>query len=210
MYWSSSWTKILHVHDIIKERTKETSSNISSTRIPSNTIARADHHSFETCFDVPRTEDVGLPTKFRLNVGPALQPIAGSMPVNRLRRWPNTNLSPGLFFYFAQIRGFQPILFQCWPHSLRLWPVIETALGDCIMLVTFKIPAPDTPDSTIHWPDADVMLGHRLRINLLSFNMFFYFPKIIFFGNRQQFNARWQKKHVFLVMHGLNLTRALI
>ena len=42
---------------------------------------------------LPRTEDVGLhvPTKFRFNVGPALQPIAGSMPVNRLRRWLNTN-----------------------------------------------------------------------------------------------------------------------
>ena len=40
---------------------------------------------------VPRTEDVGLPTQFRFNVGPASQPIAGSMPFNRLRRWPNTN-----------------------------------------------------------------------------------------------------------------------
>ena len=35
-------------------------------------------------YDVPDTEDVGLPTKFRFNVGPAMQPIAGSMPVNRL------------------------------------------------------------------------------------------------------------------------------
>ena len=39
-------------------------------------------------------------------------------------------------------------------HSLRRWPVIEAALGDCtvfsdccIMLVTFKIPAPETPDN---------------------------------------------------------------
>ena len=37
-------------------------------------------------YDVPDTEDLGLPTKCRFNVGPALQPIAGSMPVNRLRR----------------------------------------------------------------------------------------------------------------------------
>ena len=35
-------------------------------------------------YDVPDTEDVGLPTKFQFNVGPALQHIAGSMPVNRL------------------------------------------------------------------------------------------------------------------------------
>ena len=55
-------------------------------------------------------------------------------------------------------------------HSLRHWPVIETALGDCtvfpdsyIMLVTFKISAPETPDNTIHWLNADVMIGHRLR-----------------------------------------------
>ena len=45
-------------------------------------------------YDVPRTENVGLPTKFRFNVGPASQLIADSMPVNRLRRWPNTNPSP--------------------------------------------------------------------------------------------------------------------
>ena len=37
-------------------------------------------------YDVPDTEDVGLPTKFLFNVGPALQPTAGSMSVNRLRR----------------------------------------------------------------------------------------------------------------------------
>ena len=46
--------------------------------------------------DLFRTEDLGLPTQFRFNVGPALQSIAGSMPVNRLRRRPYTNISPGL------------------------------------------------------------------------------------------------------------------
>ena len=68
--------------DIIKERTKETSPNISSTCIPSTTIA---------ILPLFIKEDVGLSTKFRFNVGPAFEPIAGSMPVNRLRRWPNTN-----------------------------------------------------------------------------------------------------------------------
>ena len=66
-------------------------------------------------YDVPGTEDVGLPTKFRLNVGPALQPIAGSMPVKRLRRWPNTKsyCITGSVVYFAQTRVIQPMLFQC-------------------------------------------------------------------------------------------------
>ena len=48
-YWSSSWARILNVQNILKERTKETSSNISSTCIPSTTIAGADQHSFNTC-----------------------------------------------------------------------------------------------------------------------------------------------------------------
>ena len=55
-------------------------------------------------------------------------------------------------------------------HSLRRWPVIETTLGDCsvfsdccIMRVTLSIPAPETPDNTIHWPNADVMQDPRLQ-----------------------------------------------
>ena len=55
-------------------------------------------------------------------------------------------------------------------HSPRRWPIIETPLGDCtvfsdccIMLVTFKIPAPEAPDKTIHWLNADSMLDHRLQ-----------------------------------------------
>ena len=58
---------------------------MSSTCITSTTIAGAGQHSI-LAYDVPDPEDVGLPTKFRFNVGPALQPIAGSMPVNYLRR----------------------------------------------------------------------------------------------------------------------------
>ena len=50
VYWSSSWARILNVKDIIKERTKETSSNISWTYIPPATIAGAGHHSLiNTC-----------------------------------------------------------------------------------------------------------------------------------------------------------------
>ena len=40
-------------------------------------------------YDVPGTHNVSLPTQYRFNVGPASQPIAGSMPVNHIRRWPN-------------------------------------------------------------------------------------------------------------------------
>ena len=105
-------------------------------------------------YDVPDTEDVGLPTKFRFNVGPALQPIASSMPVNRLRRTHSTNLSPVCCILCANT-WYKTNGVSMFTHSLRRWPVIETALGDCtvfsdccIMLVTFKIPAPETPDIT--------------------------------------------------------------
>ena len=49
VYWSFSWARILNVQDIIKEITKETRSNISSTCIPSTTIAGAGQHSSNTC-----------------------------------------------------------------------------------------------------------------------------------------------------------------
>ena len=47
-------------------------------------------------------------------------------------------------------------------HSLRRWPVIETALCDCTVFSDCCI-MPETPDNTIHWPNTDIMLGHRLR-----------------------------------------------
>ena len=31
------------------------------------------------------------------------------------------------------------------------------------MRVTLPIPVPETPDNTMHWPNADIMLGHGLR-----------------------------------------------
>ena len=68
-------------------------------------------------YDVPRTENVGLPTKFRFNVGPSLQPIAGSMPVNRLQRWPNTNLSPGLLYTLCKHVAFNQCRFNVDPQS---------------------------------------------------------------------------------------------
>ena len=165
-------------------------------------------------YDVPDTEDIGLPTEFRFNVGPALQPIPGSMPCRYLTDCFQCNAlciiswARQLFWYFNFMNRFviyvrkkrrnifgghlydaDPALINhpvccilcastfhstntvsMLTHGLRRWAVIETALGDCtvfsdccIMLVTFKIPASETPDNTIHWPNADIMLDHRLR-----------------------------------------------
>ena len=56
-------------------------------------------------------------------------------------------------------------------HSLQRWTDIEAALDDCtvfsdcciVMRVTLFILAPETPDNTIHWPNAGAMMGHCLR-----------------------------------------------
>ena len=63
-------------------------------------------------YDALRTEDVGLPTKFRFNVGPASPPIAGSMPVNRLRRRPNTSPSLGLMYTLRKHVAFTQRCFN--------------------------------------------------------------------------------------------------
>ena len=112
VYWSSSWARILNVQDIIKEKTKETSSNISSTCIPSTIIAGAGQHLFNTCLRC------------------------------------------------TSYRGYRPT------HSLRRCPVIETTpcfLTAALCWWRFHIPAPERQNNTIHWPNADVMLGHCLR-----------------------------------------------
>ena len=77
--------------------------------LPPPSPVLANIHSI-LAYDVPDTENVGLPTKFRFNVGPAL-PIAGLIPVSCLRR--RRKIITWSVVYFAQTRGFQPILFQC-------------------------------------------------------------------------------------------------
>ena len=59
-------------------------------------------------------------------------------------------------------------------QRFRRWPDIETALGDYPVFAgqlrhyyagdTFFLPSPEKPltDNTIHWPNAEVILGHRL------------------------------------------------
>ena len=111
VHWSSSWARILNVQDVIKERTKETSSNISSTCI----IAGAGQHSFNTCLRCTSYRVCRLTI-----VGPALQPIAGSMPVNRLLRLPNTNLSPGLLYTSRKHVTFSQCCFNVDPQSSTL------------------------------------------------------------------------------------------
>ena len=53
-------------------------------------------------YDVSGTQNVGVPTQYRFNVGL----IAGSMLVNRIRRWPNieTDLCDCPVFALAAIR----------------------------------------------------------------------------------------------------------
>ena len=143
MYWPSPWARILNVQDIIKERTKETSSNISSTCIPSTTITGAGQDSFNTCLDVPGrpTEDVGL----------LYPPNSSSMLGQRCR--------PLLVQCRSIVYDVGPTLIYHWVcciHCANTWHStnavsmlthsvrrIETALGDCtvfadgcIMLVT--------------------------------------------------------------------------
>ena len=57
-------------------------------------------------------------------------------------------------------------------QRLRRWPDIETALGNCPVFAWTAMPKTlfsarrqksHDPDNTIHWPNADVMLGYRLR-----------------------------------------------
>ena len=121
---------------------------------------------FLLAYDVPRTKDVGLATKFWS------QPTAGSMPVNLLRRWPNTNPSLGLLYTLRKHVTFTQCCFNVDPKSSTLaqhWNSIGwlycflTAVCRWLYAVTFTIPAPETPDNMLHWPNAEVMLEHCMR-----------------------------------------------
>ena len=108
-------------------------------------------------YDIPRTEDVG----------PALHPLRVQC------RSIVYDAGPTLIYHrvcciLCASTWHSPNAVSMLTHSLRRWPVSETALGECtvfsdcfIMRVTLCIPAPETPNNTIHWPNADVMLCHR-------------------------------------------------
>ena len=127
---------------LIKERTKETSSNIYSTFFLSTTIAGAGQHSFNICLQC--TSYRGCRPTHQIPV--QCWAIAGSMPVNRIRRWPNTKLSPGLLYTLRKHVALNQCCFNIDPQSSTL-DVIETSLGDCtvfsdccILLVTLEYP----------------------------------------------------------------------
>ena len=164
---TASWARILNVQDIIEERTKETSWNISSTCIPSTTITGAGQHLFNTCLRCTLYRGFRpLPTKFRYQFGPTSQPIADSIVYDAgptlIRHWVCCTLCAN--------KWHSPNCVSILTHSLRRWPDIETVLGDCIVFSDFCIvtremlfiPAPETPANTMHWSNADVMLGHHV------------------------------------------------
>ena len=91
--------------------------------------------------DVPRTHNVGLPYQYQFNVGPASQPIAGSMPVNCIRRWPNIETELG----------------DCPVFAL-------TAIQ-----VTLYSPKDHYPDNTIPWPNCEIMLKKNEIISEIMF-----------------------------------------
>ena len=158
MYWSSSWARILNVQNIIKERTKETSSSLSSTCIPSTTIAGAGQHLFNTRLQYTSYRGCGPTHQIPVQCGSIVYDAGPTL----IHHWVSCILCPKTLHSINVVSMLT--------HSLRCWPVIETALGDCtvfadccIMLVTLLIPEPEIPDNTIHWLNADVMLCHRLR-----------------------------------------------
>ena len=129
MYWSSLWARILNVQDIRKEPRRQVKMYLDFNVYSFHHHRRCCQHSFIFCLrcttelernssaDVPRREDVSIPTILRFNVGPTSQPMAGSMLVNRLRRWPNINSESAV--YFAQTRDIQ-CCFDVDPQSSML------------------------------------------------------------------------------------------
>ena len=86
------------------------------------------------------------------------------MPVNRLQRWPNTNPSLGLLYTLRKHVAFTQCRFNVDPQSSTLarhWNRIG-----CLYRVFWPLhyAAPEISANTIHWTNADVILGHRLRV----------------------------------------------
>ena len=88
------------------------------------------------------------------DVGPTLKSITGSA------------------VYFAQTRGIHPMLFQCRPTVFHAgptlkqhWVIVPCFLTAALIVCGWRFPSwrQKRTDNKIHWPNADVMLGHRLR-----------------------------------------------
>ena len=82
-----------------------------------------------------------LPTQCWFNVGPASQPIAGSMPVNSLRRWPNTIPTLGLLYtlhqYISKHMAFTQCCFDVHPQSSTLARVCLVYYGIAMRVTLF-------------------------------------------------------------------------
>ena len=134
-------------------------------------------HSIHS-YDAPRTEDVGLPTKFRFNVEPASQPIAGSMPINRLRPGPTLIHHWFCCILCANTWHSPNAIFNVVPQSSTLarhWNSIGWFDHVCWLLHCYAgdafHPGARNTNYTINWPNTDVMLGHRLRLRPTLFRL---------------------------------------
>ena len=87
--------------------------------------------------------NVGLPTQYRFNVGSASQHTAGSMLVKRIRRWPNNETDLG-------DHGDCPVFALT---AIRVKHYLQKG---------------HYPDNTIHWPNCEIMLGHRLLYTVVN------------------------------------------
>ena len=82
----------------------------TGNRTPNSSVIGSGANHYPRAPALADAEDVGLPTKFRFNVGQASQPIAGSMPVNRLRRW--ALILHWVCYILWQTRAIHPIRFN--------------------------------------------------------------------------------------------------
>ena len=128
-------------------------------------------------YDVAFTEDVGLPTQCWINVGPALQAIAASMRSivfdagpTLILHWvccilrtstsaniwhsPNSVLMWSTVFDAGSTLKHHWVIVPCWLGLLLCYA--GNAFLPCRQKGHF-------PDNTIDWPNADIMLCHRLR-----------------------------------------------
>ena len=112
VYWTTSWARILNVQDIIKKRTKETSSNISSTCIPSTTVAGAGQHSFNTGLLYTRYRACmpthQIPAQCWASVSAHCWFNAGQLSATLVQHLSITRS----VVYFAQTGGIQPKVFR--------------------------------------------------------------------------------------------------
>ena len=130
-----------------------------SARVPSPVLANS-----ILAYDVSRTEDVGLsPSNSGSMLGQRCSPllvqcrsIVYDAGPTLIHHWvcrilyANTWHSPNAVLMLI--------------HSLRSWPVIETALRDCTVFSDCSFcRQPFTSRHQIHWSNADVMLGNPMR-----------------------------------------------